>query len=253
LYREYVMRLINRKNSANGRIYRDDPTIMTWELGNEPRPCADDSTMEKDVPIFCNWVDATARFIHEQAPNHLVCTGSEGVWGCLEKPDVFIAAHKTPAIDYVTVHVWPKNWGWLKENVLGADFEIAAGKARDHVEMHNKIATDTLKKPLVLEEFGLPRDHESYSPDSPTTARDEFYRRMFGQVVESCRAGRALQAANFWAWGGEGRADAPANSAKKFLGDPPHEPQGINSVFDSDVSTQAVISQASERLSRFRT
>jgi mannan endo-1,4-beta-mannosidase len=252
LYREYAARLIRRKNSVNGRIYRDDPAIMTWELANEPRPCADDSTMEKDVPIFCDWVDATARFIREQAPNQLVCTGSEGVWGCLQKPEVFIAAHKTPAIDYVTVHMWLKNWGWLKEPQLGADFETAAGRAREHVEMHNQIATDTLKKPLVLEEFGLPRDHEKYAPDSPTTARDEYYRRMFEQVAESCRAGRALQAANFWAWGGEGRATAPENSAGKFLGDPPCEPQGLNSVFNTDTGTHAVIAAANQKLATLR-
>ncbi len=161
---------------------------------------------------------------------------------------MFVAAHKTPAIDYVTVHVWLKNWGWLTEPDLGADFEIAAGKARDHVEMHTKIATDTLKKPLVLEEFGLPRDHENYSPDSPTTARDEYYRRMFDQVAESCRAGRALQAANFWAWAGEGRATAPENSAGKFLGDPPCEPQGLNSVFNTDTSTLTVIADANKKL-----
>jgi len=253
LYRDYVARLIHRTNSINGRVYREDPAIMTWELANEPRPCADDSTMEKDVPIFCNWVDATARFIHEQAPNQLVCSGSEGIWGCLQKPEVFIAAHKTAAIDYVTVHMWLKNWGWLKEPALGADFEVAAARAHDHVEMHNAIATDTLKKPLVLEEFGLPRDHENYSPDSPATARDEYYRRMFAQVAESCRAGRALQAANFWAWGGEGRSSITDNSAGKFLGDPPCEPQGLNSVFDTDTSTRAVIAQANEKLSRFRT
>ena len=250
LYREYVEHIIQRKNSLNGRVYRDDPTIMTWELANEPRPCADDSNQAKDVPIFCDWVDATARHIHELAPNQLVCTGSEGIWGSLEKPEVFIAAHQTPAIDYVTVHMWLKNWGWLKEPALGADFEIAAWRAHDHVELHNKIATDTLKKPLVLEEFGLPRDHENYAPGSPTTARDEYYRRMFAQVAESCHAGRALQAANFWAWGGEGRADAPTDSAGKFLGDPPCEPQGLNSVFDSDTSTQAVIAAANEQLAK---
>jgi mannan endo-1,4-beta-mannosidase len=249
LYREYIARLIQRKNSVNGRIYRDDPTIMTWELANEPRPCADDGTMGKDVPIFCDWVDATARFIHERAPRQLVCTGSEGIWGCLQKPEIFIAVHKTSAIDYVTVHMWLKNWGWLKEPQLGTEFEIAAGKARDHVEMHTKIATDILKKPLVLEEFGLPRDHENYSPGSPTAARDEYYRRMFDQVAESCQAGRALQAANFWAWGGEGRAGSPNNSAGSFLGDPPCEPQGLNSVFDTDASTHAVIANANKKLS----
>ena len=248
LYRDYVRQLIHRKNTVNGRIYREDPAIMTWELANEPRPCADDSTMAKDVPIFCDWVDGTARFIHAEDENHLVCTGSEGVWGCLEKPEVFVAAHKTPAIDYVTVHMWLKNWGWLKSAQLGPDFEVAAGRAHDHVEMHNALATDTLKKPLVLEEFGLPRDLENYSPDSTTSTRDEYYRRMFDQVSESCRAGRSLQAANFWAWAGEGRATSPEKSAGTFLGDPPCEPQGLNSVFDSDKTTLTVIASANAKL-----
>jgi mannan endo-1,4-beta-mannosidase len=245
LYRSYTSSLIHRRNTVNGRIYRDDPAVMTWELANEPRPAADHPA---DIPIFCDWVDATAKFIRAEDPNHLVCTGSEGIHGCLDKPEVFIAAHKTPAIDYVTVHMWLKNWGWLKEPQLGPEFDVAAGKARDHVEQHNQIATDILKKPLVLEEFGLPRDHESYAPGSPTTARDEYYRRMFDQVAESCRAGRALQAANFWAWGGEGRATAPKDSAGSFLGDPPCEPQGLNSVFDTDNSTLAVITQANKKL-----
>jgi mannan endo-1,4-beta-mannosidase len=251
LYNDYISRIIRRRNTVNGRIYRDDPAIMTWELANEPRPCADNRTAEKDVPIFCDWIDATARSIHAQDPNHLVCTGSEGLHGCLDKPEVFIAAHKTPAIDYVTVHMWLKNWGWLKEPQLGAEFEIAASKARDHVEQHNQIATNILKKPLVLEEFGLPRDHESYLPGSPTTARDEYYRQMFAQVAESCQSGRALQAANFWAWGGEGRATAPTGSAGSFLGDPPCEPQGLNSVFDTDKITLAIIAQANKKLAAF--
>jgi mannan endo-1,4-beta-mannosidase len=249
LYRDYVGRMVKRRNTVNGVIYRDDPTIMTWELANEPRPCADDSAMATDVPIYCDWVDTTARHIHELDENHLVCTGSEGLWGCLQRPEVFIAAHKTPAIDYVTVHMWLKNWGWLKTPTLSPAFEVAAGRARDHVETHTKIATDTLKKPLVLEEFGLPRDFEKYAPDSATTARDEYYRRMFAQVAESCRAGRSLQAANFWAWGGEGRVAADkAISSAAYMGDPPCEPQGLNSVFDKDTTTHAIIANANHDL-----
>src|SRR6202012_241306 len=192
-----------------------------------------------------------ARFIHEQDPHHLVCTGSEGVWGCLQKPEVFIAAHQTPAIDYVTVHVWLKNWGWLPSVALSPDFETAAGRARGHVEMHTKIATDILKKPLVLEEFGLPRDQENNAPGTPTTARDEYYRRMFDQVADSCRDGPALQAANFWAWAGEGRAgDKMGTTATGFTGDPFSEPQGLNSVFDTDTSTRAIIKAANQKLAK---
>jgi mannan endo-1,4-beta-mannosidase len=249
LYLDYVTSLINRRNTVNGRIYRDDPAIMTWELANEPRPGTDAAV--SGVPEFTRWVDATARFIHEHDPNHLICTGSEGIHGSLDKPDVFVASHKTPAIDYVTVHMWLKNWGWLKDPQLGADFEIAADRAREHVETHTQIATDILKKPLVLEEFGLPRDHENYSPDSPTTARDDYFRRMFGQVAESCKAGRALQGANFWAWGGEGRAGGEMKSAAGLMGDPFSEPQGLNSVFDADKSTLAVIAEANEKLMAF--
>lgn len=249
LYLDYVAGLIHRRNTINGRIYRDDPAIMTWELANEPRPGADNNQTGRDVPIFSKWVDATAHFIHELDPNHLVCTGSEGIHGCLDSADAFIAAHKSPAIDYVTVHMWLKNWGWLKDPVLGDAFEVAAVKARDHVEQHTQIATDVLKKPLVLEEFGLPRDHENYAPGSPALARDEYYRRMFDQVAESCKAGRALQAANFWAWGGEGRAADPLGAtANAFTGDPFSEPQGLNSVFDTDTSTQAVIAAANQKL-----
>lgn len=249
LYLAYTEHLLQRRNTINGRRYTEDPTIMTWELANEPRPGVDSEETMKDVPRFCEWVDATARFIHERAPQQLVCTGSEGIHGSLKKPAVFIAAHQTPAIDYVTVHMWLKNWGWLKDPVLGAEFEEAAIKARDHVEQHTQIATDILHKPLVLEEFGLPRDHESYDPASPTLARDEYYRRMFDQVGESCRAGRALQGANFWTWAGEGRASAkPGDSAATFTGDPFCEPQGLNSVFDTDKSTLTVIAQANAKL-----
>ncbi|MFO1514356.1 MAG: mannanase [Verrucomicrobiota bacterium] len=249
LYLAYVAHLIQRRNTINGRVYRDDPTIMTWELANEPRPGTDDEATMKDVPAFCEWVDATARFIHERAPRQLACTGSEGIQGSLKKPEVFIAAHKTPAIDYVTVHMWLKNWGWLKDPALTPEYEEAVKKAREHVETHNVIATDTLHKPLVLEEFGLPRDHESYDPGSPLTARDDYYGRMFDQVAESCQAGRALQGANFWAWAGEGRASTtPGGTAASFMGDPFCEPQGLNSVFDTDKTTLAVVAKANKKL-----
>jgi mannan endo-1,4-beta-mannosidase len=247
LYREYVSKVIQRRNTVNGRTYRDDPTIMTWELANEPRPGTDDSN--NSIPIFTKWVDETARFIHNQDPNHLVCTGSEGIWGCLQKPEYFVQVHETPAIDYVTVHMWLKNWGWLKDPQLSPDYEIAAGKARDHVEMHTKVATETLKKPLVLEEFGLPRDHEKYGSESLATARDDYYRRMFDQVAESCKSGKALQGANFWAWGGEGRASAgKPDSSAALLGDPFCEPQGLNSVFNTDKGTIAVVEAANKKL-----
>ena len=84
LYLDYIAQLIRRRNTVNYRIYRDDPVIMTWELANEPRPGADAAV--SGVPEFCRWVDATARFIHAQDPNHL------GV----PAPKAFMAAWTSP-------------------------------------------------------------------------------------------------------------------------------------------------------------
>jgi mannan endo-1,4-beta-mannosidase len=250
LYRNYIRHLVTRRNTVNGRRYAEDPAIMSWQLANEPRPGPDTEQTRRNLESFYSWVDSTARFIHELAPRHLVSTGSEGTWGCLEEDEIFLRAHQTPAVDYVSVHMWLKNWGWLKVPVLSPEFEEAAERAKAHVERHNVLATDVLGKPLTLEEFGLPRDHERYEPGTPTEARDEYYRRMFDQVHESVRAGRALQGANFWAWGGEGRAaaDQATYAAGALTGDPFCEPQGLNSVFDVDQSTLVVIDAANHKL-----
>lgn len=251
LYRTYITRLIQRRNSVNGRLYRDDPAIMAWELANEPRPGNNDEAGAANLPAFYNWIAETSGFIHSLDPNHLVCTGNEGTIGCLQKEDIFVKAHNTPGVDYLTLHVWPKNWNWLKDPQLSPEYEKAATLALDMVNNHIKLAGDPLRKPLVLEEFGLPRDHERLERGTPTTARDDFYRRMFGRVVESCQAGAALQGANFWAWGGEGRPDAGRkNLTAVMVGDPFFEPQGLNSIFDTDRTTHAVIAQASEKLAR---
>jgi len=55
--------------------------------------------------------------------------------------------------------------------------------------------------------------------------------------------------ANFWAWGGEGRVGGGSKSSvSALMGDPFCEPQGLNSVFDTDQSTLAVIAQANKKL-----
>lgn len=36
-YKDWISTLIRRVNSINGRVYRDDPTIMAFDLLNEPR------------------------------------------------------------------------------------------------------------------------------------------------------------------------------------------------------------------------
>ncbi|THU51317.1 hypothetical protein C4D60_Mb06t29750 [Musa balbisiana] len=40
-YKNHIQRLLTRINSITNVAYKDDPTIMAWELINEPRCQAD--------------------------------------------------------------------------------------------------------------------------------------------------------------------------------------------------------------------
>ncbi len=55
-FREYIATIVNRKNTIPALIYKDDPTIMAWELANEPRPGADGENGQLHKGIFLNWI-----------------------------------------------------------------------------------------------------------------------------------------------------------------------------------------------------
>jgi mannan endo-1,4-beta-mannosidase len=58
---------------------------------------------------------------------------------------------------------------------------------------------------------------------------------------------------NFWAWGGEGRPAVPKGMWKlgdNFIGDPPHEPQGWYSIFDTDSSTIRIIKEYAGKINK---
>lgn len=38
-----MKKIVNRRNSITGVLYRDDPTIMAWDLANEPYVLGDAS------------------------------------------------------------------------------------------------------------------------------------------------------------------------------------------------------------------
>ena len=40
MYKQHLNVFTNRRNTVNGRLYREDPTIFYWDLINEPRWCA---------------------------------------------------------------------------------------------------------------------------------------------------------------------------------------------------------------------
>ena len=244
MYHDYIRAVVTRRNSVTGLLYRDDPAIMAWQLANEPRPGGSDEAGRRHMAAYLAWIDATARLIKSLDPNHLVSTGSEGTQGCINDEQCVMNAHSSPAVDYVTAHIWPQNWSWADPKDLAGTWPTVEKNTRDYLAQQVAIA-QRLNKPLVIEEFGFPRDGGSFDAGTPTTFKDRFYQLITGAVLDSVRSGGPLQGCNFWGWGGEGRAQHPdhhfVRGDTSYVGDPPHEPQGWYSVFDVDASTQAVI------------
>ncbi len=223
-FRAHIAMLVDRTNPYTGTKYRDDPVVFSWELANEPRRYPQ------------SWIEDTAAYFKSLDPNHMVTTGSEGAPPGEPTQD-FVKTHSAPAIDYVTIHIWPQNWGWYDPK-RPSTYKVAERLAAAYFEKHAKEAA-AMGKPLVLEEFGLAREwlplKNNLDPASPTTNKDLYYAALYKLVMESIASGGPAMGDNFWAWAGEAR---PGMS---WVGDPPHEPAGWYSVYDADASTLAVI------------
>ena len=113
--------------------------------------------------------------------------------------------------------------------------------SRDYIERHLKICEE-IKKPLVMEEFGYPRDGFCFNPGSPTEARDSYYKYVFQLVADNMKRGGRFAGCNFWAWGGFAQPHHEQwQVGDPYTGDPAQEQQGLNSVFAKDKSTLKVI------------
>lgn len=250
LFRQYIATVLNRKNTVTGVLYKNDPTIMAWELANEPRPGADGANGQLHKGIFLNWIHGIAAYIKSIDQNHLVSTGSEGLHGCLYDEDLFLKTHGGPVIDYASMHLWPKNWSWFRADQIDKTLPPTLKKATDYINKHI-ILGKKLGKPVVLGEYGMERDGGVLKAGTPTTARDWFLTHVYDMVYASAAAGGPLAGTNVWGWGGQGRAlhdDGWWQPGDPFTGDPPQEHQGLNSIFDIDTSTHAIIKAHSQKM-----
>ena len=250
IFKEYISTLVNRENTVTGLKYKNDPTIMAWQLANEPRPAPNAHIDKQQAGAFTNWVHSTADYIKSIDPNHLVSSGNEGIQGCRGSEQIYIDAHSYPSIDYLTFHIWPKNWGWFDAQNPDSTFSTAIENTHSYFNEHIRIAR-MLNMPTILEEFGMERDSGSFDKQASTKYRDKYLSILFSSVVDSAKAGSPMAGLNFWAWGGEAEAshkDYIWCAGDSYMGDPPQEPQGLNSVFSTDTSTLNMFKMYNEEL-----
>ncbi|MCL9662654.1 cellulase family glycosylhydrolase [Paenibacillus hunanensis] len=101
----YIGQILNRTNTINGLMYKDDPSILAWELGNELN----------DVPA--DWVQEMCRYIKGIDSNHLISHGKQFEVDA-DKLDI-------PELDIIDVHYYPPSAEQLHADV---DKVSSAGK-----------------------------------------------------------------------------------------------------------------------------
>lgn len=242
LFADHVRFIVGRTNRYTGTKYIDDPAIFSWQICNEPRPFG-----EENKEAFAQWIGETARLIRSLDPNHMISTGSEGLYGCESDAGLTERIHAFPEISYVNLHIWPYNWQWVPRDQPSAGLENALSETEKYLAPHLDMGK-RLCKPVVIEEFGFPRDSVRFERGTPTPGRDAYYARMLERVVASKDEQGILAGCNFWGWGGEARpAHVYWQRGDAYCGDPAQEPQGLYSVFDDDTTVE-IIRAACSRL-----
>lgn len=154
-YQDYIMHLLTRVNTFTGIAYKDDPTILGWELANEPR-CQGSGLYPTSractTATLTSWAGDMASFIKTIDPNHLVSAGDEGFYcksdaapddwtmNCTQGVDT-VALAQAPGIDWMSFHLYPV--GWNKTVDWGTQW----------VTSHFNDAAAT-GRPAVMGEFG---------------------------------------------------------------------------------------------------
>jgi mannan endo-1,4-beta-mannosidase len=236
-YLAQVKYVVGHTNAITQKKYSEEPAIMAWEIANEPRPMRPSAEN-----AYKKFISNTAAYIKQLDSNHLVTTGTEGYQSTDGMP-LYREINDDKNIDYLTIHIWPKNWSWLNVKDIPGSIDSAIARTIVYLHQHEAVAAQ-LNKPLVLEEFGLPRDNQSFDINSSTKYRNIYYRKILEEWLGSKRSNGNLAGVNFWAYGGIGKTITGQTWWKKgdpYIGDPPMEEQGLNTVFISDTNTWKVI------------
>lgn len=150
-YKNYVTHIIEHVNQYTNIKNSDEPTIMTWELANEPRAASDKSGKK-----LLKWADEMSTYIRKLAPKQLIALGSEGFFARKNNPDWTYNGNdgvdwdniiRLPNISYGTLHLYPKTWSKDNAEQWGTQW----------IKEHARVAKEA-DKPVVLEEYGIGKD-----------------------------------------------------------------------------------------------
>ena len=172
LYRNFVYNLITRTNSINGIQYKEDPTIFSWELMNEPAYAA------PSIDILINWIEKTSSYIRSIDQNHMISIGGEGnikYYLTNQGENYFVKVHQIATnISFCTFHIY-------------GHAEFSRNDYTKIIEGIIQDAHETLNKPIVMEEYGISKRKCNH-----TWTKEGFYQFMLDEFYSKDGDGTAF-------------------------------------------------------------
>ncbi len=181
-FKYYVQSILNRFNVYTQTFYKDDPSIMMWELANEPR------SSDPTGGIVYNWIQEISEYLKFIDNNHLLGTGEEGMdvttipypqaskfpaWMFNGTSGVSFSKNiKLSQIDAGSIHIYPESWR-LNSSLTNA-----------WIIDHSTISGEK-QKPLIIGEVGF------------RTNKSLFYDVIFDQTLKSKASGLLLWQISF--------------------------------------------------------
>ncbi|CAL0327020.1 unnamed protein product [Lupinus luteus] len=273
-YKNHIKSVLTRQNSLTGVAYKDDPTIMAWELMNEIRCPSDQSGNTVQ-----GWITEMASYLKSIDGNHLLEAGLEGFYGQSKQdsnPNFrvgtdFIANNQIPGIDFATIHSYPDQWYYQKKrmicihasyvlisndvicispNVVFIDnaeligllsmIRLTSSSYEDQISFLGKWLNEHIQDAQnILHKPLLFAEFgiSSKNLGSNSAPRDRFFNTVYSAIYSSASGGGAAVGGLFWQLLAEGM-DSFRDGYEVVLGESP--------------STDTLIAQNSQKLIRIR-
>jgi mannan endo-1,4-beta-mannosidase len=188
MFQNWVQGIVTRQNGLTNLSYADDPTILAWEIANEPRCPSDPS----GTALLTEWLSEMSAFIRSIAPRQLIAAGDEGFFNheragnnwlfngsCGVSTEDILGI---PNIDFGTFHMYPDQWAKNQDPQTFGQTWI-----QNHID-----AARRASKPVILEEYGLPASPE----------RNDIYEAWLQTIEQEDAAGDLV-----WMLGLPGQGD----------------------------------------------
>ena len=185
-FKKLIKQIIQRKNPINNRVYRDEPTILAWEIANELEYWR---FTESEVR---KWIDEIAEYIKSLDKNHPVTIGiSTNNLESISNENLF-KIFDLSVLDFFSFHFYPPS----------GKIDFSKNALLENTQRIDSITKKLLSlgKPVVMAEFGFSNSvelNEKIRNDSQTV---DFYILNFKEYVDQAfYAG--CSGVMFWGWG----------------------------------------------------